>query len=805
MVQGGLGEGSLDEARPRPPFGGGFASRRRPLAQAPALYRDAPVSIADVFPSSWTDLLPGAWFLLLAGGLVWLLRRFYEPLPWKLVAALLLPHLIFFGPFLFGGKLLLPLDSLRGEVPFALLEPAEPHANPIEGDLLQLVAPAIAETRRALFALELPLWNRQAGTGLPLLADPQAQVLQPLVLAALPFGVATGAAVTAALRVWMALVFMLLFLRRQGLAEGASLFGALAWGFGSFLMLWLGWPMANSAAWLPSVLYGLARVIDLGGRRDEALAALALFGLLLGGHPETLLYCLGLAGVFVCSRLWPLGREGFCARLPRLLATAAVAAALAAPAVIPAIDHLPTTLRASRLGEPVAPVAETALRRAELRLLPVVAPNVFGNNRYNAYWGPANINEDSTGFVGTVTLLLALLALLPGARRRPQEVAWGLCGAVALGVVAQAPGIVDLLRVLPGGSVSGFHHRLLLPLGFALVMVASAELDRRLGGERPRLPVAFTALFLAGLLAWAYLAHSNPADPASLAPLRLGWLTWQLRLLALAAVLLLVGRPRRLLPWVLSALLVFELLLLARPAHPPAPRRLDFPTTPSLDFLRQHAGDLRVAAVGLGLSPNLAGIYGLTDLRVYNPAAPAAALEAMAPLITDWSGEVPLLCAFDHPLYARLGVRLLLTPTATELPEPWRRVFSDPSGAVWEQPLARPLVELVDEHGASTPELKIETAGNGRWRGTYSAPLPRRLSTSLFQDGGWRVKVDGRTLLPMAADGPWIAAELPAGQHRLELIYRPWSFTIGCVVEMIGLGFAAWRWRRYRPRISASI
>ncbi len=745
------------------------------------------------------DLLPGLWFLALGTALVLILHRFYDRPGARELAAFGVVLAILFGPFLFGGALLLPLDNLRGEAPFRALTPTEPHGNPLEGDLLQLVAPAGVEVRRAVTAGTWPLWSPRTGTGMPLLADPQALALQPLALAALPFPVGKGAAVTAALKVLFALVFTFLFLSRQGLGRGASLFGALAWGLGSFLLFWLGWPLSTAAAWLPAVLYGLCRVMDIGGRRDSLLLAVSLAGLLLAGHLEAILYSLALATVFFLARL----RTGGKAARPALALAAgslALAAGLAAPALLPTAAYLPQTLRAERLaGPPAPPVAGSALERAELRLLPLAAPNVFGNDRYNAYWGPANVNEDASGFAGTATLLLALCALLP-ARRRPQEIAFLASAAVALAVVAQAPGVVDLMALLPGGSASGYHHRLLLPLGFCLVYLAACELDRRAASERrpgarDAVVLAAVAVGLAALIAWAYLGHPHPQDPEALAPLRTGWLHWQLRFLAVAAVFLGWRRLAPLAPYALSVLVAAELLLLARPAHPPAPRRLDFPETPPIELLAARLGTGRFAGDGLAFTPNLGAVYGLADARVYSPFAPAAYLRFLAPVLAGWSGEVPLVAAFDHPLYDRLGVRYVVAAPGKAAPPPLTTILADLAGNLWERPRALPIAYLATADGTPTADLSLTRWEAARISGALApASEGGRLLTSVYQDGGWRVLVDGRRRAQVETDGPFIAARVPAGAERLELIYRPLAFVLGLVLSALALAAGAAWW-----------
>jgi len=250
------------------------------------------------------DLLPGLWLGLLGACLASGLRRWFDPAPGRVLAVFAAVLLILFGPVLLGGKLLLPLDGLRGAVRFQHLPPTKPHGNFLQGDLIQLVTPSVAAVRTAWADGRWPLWNAQAGGGTPLLADPQAQAFQPLALLAAPLPLERAAGVTAALRVLLALVFLFLLLRRQGLAELPALAGSLSFGLGGFLLLWLGWPIANSAALLPLLLYAVAVTADRGERRDFLLLALAVGSVLLAGQPETVVNDLVLAAVFGMVKLF---------------------------------------------------------------------------------------------------------------------------------------------------------------------------------------------------------------------------------------------------------------------------------------------------------------------------------------------------------------------------------------------------------------------------------------------------------------------------------------------------------------------
>jgi hypothetical protein len=853
------------------------------------------------------DLAPGVYVaglgLLLAGAL----RRWYDPVPWRVLGAFAVVLGVLFGSVLCGGSVLLPLDNLRGEVPFRLLPPTQPHGNLLQGDLIELVVPSLDAARRGLTAGRWPLWNSRVGAGMPLLADPQAQALAPLAVLALPFSPQRGAGVIAALRVLLALVFTFLLLRRQGLGEGPSLAGALAFGLSGIVILWVGWPLASSAALLPAVLYALARlagspygfsaalgqsaeeagIATIPGeeseaaeghlrrsrgrrRRDALLLVLALAALFLAGHPETELYACLLAAAFAAGlvrRMTP-GR-----RLPllrRMSGAALVAAGVAAPALLPALDYLPQTLRAERLAHPAAPMlappapspaaagaamaggaagpalpaspaasaipgppptpgAQGAPAPLELpgarggglarRWLPILAPNAYGNSRFAAYWGSANSNEDAAGFAGTAAALgAALAAATPRRRRLPQE---GLMLAV-LGLCLLQVADPAWLHALLAAAAPGLagSRRCLLLVAFCLAYLAACTWERHRRGGLRRAPLLIAAAALGALLAWAYIAHPFPGDPGRLAVLRFGWLRWQARFLLAATVLLALpggargARAQRVLAVAVAgglALVVGAELLLAHvPANPPMPMRLALPRPAPLVLLTREAGSDRVAALGRGLPPNLASLYDLTDVRVYNPMAPAAYLALLAPITTGWWGEMPELGAPADFLYRRLGVRYLLVAPGQRLPPPWGLRLADPSGWVYRRIGVWPRL-YATRSGIGRPlPGGLLAASFDEDEVTARAPVVDRdteLAGSLYQDGGWRLLLDGRRAPPplprRLLDAPLSlrAAEkaaLPPGAEnaavRVNLLYRPRAFVAGMLAAALACAAAIACW-----------
>jgi hypothetical protein len=831
---------------------------------------------------SWSaaDLLPGLYVLGLTEVIAWIARRRFDPIPLRARALFLALVLLLLGPVLFGGSILLPLENLRTAIPFSTLPPADPPGFGLQGDLVHQVAPWLLEVRRSFARGGWPLWNGLSGAGMPLLADPSAEVLQPLILAALPFPVFPSMAVTAALRVWLACAALFLLLRRQGLGEAATTCGACAYGLGGFLMLWLGWPMANCAALLPLALYAVVLCDERGLRRDRALLAAATAALLLGGHPETMLYGMGLTGLFLLARLPRREPEERRALLARAVPALLVGCGLAAPVLLPAADFLPHSSRAAvvsahvhsgTLGEvvrdAVQPAARAAWRaRAVPRLLAIAAPRAFGD--LNLYWGPANAIEDGSGFAGGAASLLALLALWPARRtfRAPQEtvVKGALLGSLLL--IAQPEGLDRILGRLPliGATVSHQNHRILILVSFCLAFLAACEVERfRRGQGAKAWRVAATALLLAGLIVLA-LRLAPPPARFGLAP---GFLARPLAVelagLAVAAALLLAGRRRggggrgeaaaasgttgqselRPRPWALAALIAtvaVELLVTFRPVQAPAPLRLAYPLLPPIRFLVEHGagtgddlggGGDRFVGVGLGVfSANFPLVYGLRDARVNNPSIPRTYQTLVAPLLRNQLAITPVFVRPGHPLYDLLGVRYVMARPQSPLGLPV--VFQDPSAWIYERPrplprLFLPLTARGRDPGsaadgmdwlARNPDFARrallldggDDGGGEPWKaadpaasslavlhesGTRVAARAllgerRLVASNVFDDGHWRLVAGGVPRPILRVNGPFAGAWLPAGEWRIDLLYRPWPWIAGCLLAACALALA---------------
>jgi hypothetical protein len=782
-------------------------------------------------------LLPGLYLALLAFLLDRALRRWWEPVPARIWGVFGLLLVVLFGPALFLGKVLLPGDILPGVVqPEDARKP--PRGNLLQLDLVTQIVPLQAQVRREIRTGAWPLWNDLAGAGMPLLADPQSQMLEPLVLLALPFPLPAAVGITAGLRVLIALVFFFLLLRRQGLSEESALFGSLAFGLGGFLLLWLNWPIGNSPALLPLVLYALVVTDERGARRDFLLLIVALFSLLVGGHPETILYGAIVGGLLALSRLLRRPSREWPARLSRWLLAAAIAAGLAAPGLVPALRLVPQSLRHhwvearnQRLEEhPTAGIRDSTAGLGK-RVVSVFAPNAFGNSRYGDYWGDSNNNEDATAFVGGAAILAALLAFLPVARRFREERIFLALAPLSLLIALRVPGVPLLLSALPvlNQSIS-YNRRLLLVAGFSLAYLGACTMERWRSGEGPRRwAVLLGAAILLGAISWGYLLSM---DVRALLTLRWFWMGVQLSVVVGAAGLMAFGGPPprpspasgrggKTVMAALCALVAIELIVIHRPANPSLPRSAYFPTTPLVRFLQENAGGSRVAGLANRMLPNANLIYGLGDIRISDPLKPFPYVQAVGPVSASIRSTEHVLMKTDHPIYQLLGVRWVVAPPRMSSIPGLRAAFHDPTGRIFERERVLPrlfLPEAAESAGtkpwpswlATNPDFAARalvlsaTEPPVAWTATRPADSTletlridsarlvararlaeqRLLASSVYQDGGWRLLLDRRPHPTLLANGPFVAAWLPAGEHRVDLVYRAPGL-------MAGLGLAA--------------
>ncbi len=268
--------------------------------------------------------------------------------------------ILFMDGALFRGEVLSPADLLVSFPPWHESAPGHVAGNPSLADAVTQFEPWARLLGERREAGESVLWNDRAAAGQPLAANLQSAPWSPFgwTHRLLPFGAALLA--TAVLKLLLATVCAALLAARLGCSTVASALAGLAFGFGGFQVLWLGWPHTSASTFLPLLLLlaecWLAESLTLDSERQASglptrrpaawrgpVFALTVAGLLLAGHVETALHVVLAVIGYVLLRLGGPGVPSLSAPAPALVGMAfwsVVGLALAAVQVLPFAEYL---------------------------------------------------------------------------------------------------------------------------------------------------------------------------------------------------------------------------------------------------------------------------------------------------------------------------------------------------------------------------------------------------------------------------------------------------------------------------------
>ncbi|HUC13151.1 MAG TPA: hypothetical protein VMS00_01745, partial [Acidimicrobiales bacterium] len=335
--------------------------------------------------------------------------------------------------------------------------------NSVNGDIITQEMPWNTLDWLAIHHGQLALWNNYSGDGMPLMLNFESKpfALPTLVGYLFPLSVSFLASVAA-----------LLLIAGSGAYVAARLIGAGPLGAamaGTTFMLsgslsgWAGWAVSGPLVWAGWALAGALLCWKPGRWRSAGvvLVALSTAFAVYGGFPETLaLGALAVGSVVVIAGACGAakGKVGL-AGPARLAAGVAAGAALSAPLWLPGWSVLSQSSRAGENGTGGLPIRAVSL---------LFAQGYDGLPTKGSLWfGPMDYYE-ATAYVGTVAIVLAILAVLV-AWRRP--VVAGLVGAGLISLAVVYDGTAQhLFTDLGAGSVA--TQRMLPMLAFALALLA---------------------------------------------------------------------------------------------------------------------------------------------------------------------------------------------------------------------------------------------------------------------------------------------------------------------------------------------
>ncbi|HEV7765503.1 MAG TPA: YfhO family protein [Thermoanaerobaculia bacterium] len=500
-----------------------------------------------------------------------------------------------------------------------------------------------------------------------------------------------------------------------------------------------GWTCATSLVffilWPLGFAWTLLPLVLLGVRRGSVPILMSAFTLLLlSGHPETAMHVVFLAGAYALLM-----------RSRRVIVNGVIAGllalALSAIFILPILEAAPQTL-------------EYAIRMDSF----ADAPRGVSTKE-----AAARLATDLLPLVGVIILALAICAVW---RVRSTE-SWFFAGMAVFGLLAHAEWapLARALQSLPLFDVA-LNERFTFAAAFALCVLAALGVEDLL----ERGPVMLRKPYL--LLAMVIVTRGIS-----------------------------VGDTYR----------SFE----QRVAYPPIPI-----------FAALAIEPFRITGHGLAFYPGTSALYELEDVRGYQ----AMTFRRYFETYSIWSIHQPVwfnrVDDLTRPFLSFLNVRYAITWDRDPPPDGWRIAAQQRGTLLFENTrvIERVFVPRHVRIGYNAPDtlaqMKSETDFRERaWIEASLAPHERengpgtvtftntareyRIDANMQRDGwivaslpawkGWRAYLDGQRIETQFANHAFLGIHVPAGNHRVRLVYLPRSFVIGRWITFAAVALIVFR------------
>lgn len=786
-------------------------------------------------------------FLLAAAAVVLGWNRFFRPVRYGVACTCWLVCAAYLAPTLLSSKVDVPGNLAFAAYPWQGTGGVAAKAN--TGIVFTQIAPWTASARASLATGALPLWNRASASGAPLLANQQTAIFHPFTLLGLLLPLGKAFTLTAALRLFVVAFFTFVFLRNLGLQDGVSVFGALAYAFCSFHIVWLLFPLGLSSMMLPVCLVGVQEL-----RRTAiagyVLLVLALSLTVLGGHPESAVWVWIVTACFSTFEVALLRSSAAAMSKALVLAASSFVFAMLLTAWwwYPTLAALPLTGRFNAVQSLEANPADHGL--SQEWLLPLVTPNVLGTPTNGTYTPPRGVHpavlndygEVASSYAGLATLGLALAAPFVSRRRSVLLLALALM-LVSVATFGELPIWRDLVRRIPLVGIS-IHQRLRLfwDLGVCIAAALTLQSVQETPTARRASVAALVTAIASFVLVYAWRQPVFLRDPLGLAQLIVP-------LLSAVFVTAAVWKGKAVIP--VATVAVFLDLLVATYAYNPSCRPADlYPRTGAIQALQRGPKPYRVAAVGWSLLPDTPAAYGLEDVKTTDPVQHAAYMRLLKGYLRIDPGSYDLeIRDLSQPFFDYLNIRYVYAPPGQAPTAPKLvRVYEGADGSVFENTKSLPryflvrrfrvqsdferalamslsirnfadeaIVDHIPEKVAKrAPALATGAVLGGSVRlldygpNTSSLAIESRgwnlLVSSDVSWPGWRPYWNGERQPPVIVNGTFLGCFIPPGNGRLELRYRPDEFDQGLQAAAVGfVGLVALvlvRRRQLAPRPS---
>lgn len=753
--------------------------------------------------------------ILPSAALAWAVNRWLAPVSFRLAALLVGLVLVTLHLGVFTTLVPVPVDEVARGYPYEGVVGKVESRNPTTNDSVKQMLPWMEVVREELFAGRAPVWNRYSFSGYPLVGNGQSAALSPFLLATLFVPLPGQIVAMAGLKLFVALLFGVLFLREERVGRAAALAGSMAFALSVYQNVYLYYPHTSVSCLLPALAWSIVRCMRGVGRADRVTLALVTAAAFASGHPESVLHLAMAAAVVMAVEAVSGPSRRSLARLSGLtVAFALLGVMLAAAAWVPLAAGIGESQRLESLeagGEVSPEFPRTALWAA-------IHPDGFGNPARGTWRWTFNYPMVAPTFVGLVPLMLLPGALLAGRSDRRARL-FAVSSLLFLMFAMKWTILGELFASLPLVETSA-NDRLRFVVVFFVAAAAARRLSEleRSGPSVVDLAAGFVLLGLSVYvfrkLAYATIVPGHVVITILLAAFLTGclaasmslWRNWKLE--GAGAI-----------PFVAAMAIGLELFLVNLPYNALVPGEYYAPRLPIVEAIREAAPDepYRVLGHDWVLMPNASAQYGLEDVRGSDPMAWGPYTRFFERLqAEDMALDVLRTQRHGDSAVDFLNVRFLLGEPGFDAGDGWHRIYSGADGELFENEHwvrrffapARLLpagvfdprnVEdlrenaVIDDPGLTEPQdnppavgMWISRMTPTRFRLTVDASAETFIASSQPAIDGWKVEIDGRDAEIIRVNGAFIGFRVPAGTSKVKVSYEPLGWTIGLVVSLLG-------------------
>jgi Bacterial membrane protein YfhO len=619
------------------------------------------------------------------------------------LAAVVAVVLLFYNEVLFSGRTLITSGQAAGVMgigrgPYGFDGTQRQDSYRVDaGASAWQMQPWTREVGQAFAAKTLPLWNSHQGFGAPLLAEPVSGALDPLRFPMWLSSSAWAWDIYFLLRTVLGLIATYLFARVVGLSFFARVFLAFAYVFSGHFIEYGNQTWVEGYYLFPLILLGMELLATRRWRVGFVLTAVDIALAINMGMPEASLLILTTAALYGVVRFLQLavGDRNWSARVQnfaRFVGAWTVGIALAAPQLVPLAEYAKNSSslvgRRGQFG-----LGYESIRNVGLWFI----PHLDGLTSQTLQAGSV-----TGAYVGTMVLVLAICGLMSvptsiGRRLVP------ISAGISLLLLAKIFGlpVVNEIGRLPAFDTTDFPRSAGPIACFFLVLLASVGVHRLTTRDEHNSQFSGILVLVLFAATWLVLVLGILVDGAVIVHVPRIWEVFNIGLslvLSAATCVLIYARGRWLhggpMGAAICALLALELFAYAPHDTAYQDRHDPYVKPPYISFLlkeQSRRGPFRIFGLHGIMFPNIAGVFGLDDIRSLDPLDIDRYMlyvrNFLAPHVADryvggpWFSPEGSTRMVGNPWFDLTGVRYVLAPSGGDNSGVITHMLSRPSGS----------------------------------------------------------------------------------------------------------------------------